>query len=490
MKTNRIYIIIILAWIALIAVFYDDLVQPVYAAFKDNPQTFFTVLLATLFVAYFWLNGLKDVVYTIFFHTAYQPPILPPYDNGETPTVELVYCTHNDFTHDSLISSMTQRYSNYKTIILDDSTSAEKIAEIDLFAERYKLQVIRRDNHDGHKAGNLNNYLKNSSAEFFVVLDSDEIIPPDFITKALPYFSNPKVAVVQGNHIATDNQNSFMAAFADGVESHWHTYQKVKDSFGFLSFLGHGAMIRTSIYKEVGGFPNLVAEDLCFSIEARNAGYFVKFAPEIICFEQYPINYLAFKKRHAKWTMGNMEFIKSYTWKLITSKMHWYEKLDIVLFTYSLPLSVFFAIYLLINIVIFPILHFDPHYKIEMLAPTIVFLFAPMLNDLIYYFSRKSLLKLILYALGMILLYGSMFYISFKSSFRALFGKAEFIITPKEHEHINFWRAVWLNKGELVFSTLLMAVSLYFLHSIMPVFLISLPSLGSVYLTRMGNRKV
>jgi len=31
-------------------------------------------------------------------------------------------------------------------------------------------------------------------------------------------------------------------------------------------------------------------------------------------------NYLAFKKRHSKWTQGNMEFIKKYTVRILRSR--------------------------------------------------------------------------------------------------------------------------------------------------------------------------
>lgn len=57
--------------------------------------------------------------------------------------------------------------------------------------------------------------------------------------------------------------------------------------------LGHGAMIKKQCYEQEGGSPNLVAEDLCLSIEVRDKGHYVAFAPNIICQEEYPIDYVA-----------------------------------------------------------------------------------------------------------------------------------------------------------------------------------------------------
>ena len=92
-----------------------------------------------------------------------------------------------------------------------------------------------------------------------------------------------------------------------------------------MSLLGHGAMVSRECYEAAGGFPHVVAEDLCFSIEARTKGFYVAFAENIRSQEEYPVDYLAFKKRHSKWTQGNMEFIKTYTKRILHSNMHWYE---------------------------------------------------------------------------------------------------------------------------------------------------------------------
>ena len=45
------------------------------------------------------------------------------------------------------------------------------------------------------------------------------------------------------------------------------------------------------------------------SIEARNCGYYVAFAPNIICEEEYPIDYVAFKKRHSKFGYANIVYL-------------------------------------------------------------------------------------------------------------------------------------------------------------------------------------
>ena len=310
------------------------------------------------------------------------------------------------------------------------------MARIDRFAKRHHVKVVRRKDKTGFKAGNLNNYLMRSieREDYFVILDSDEIIPRNFCKEALRYFDN--VGIVQANHIATRNRTKFMKLFHIGVNSHWPTYQTVKAHCGFMSLLGHGAMVSRKCYEATGGIPHVVAEDLCFSIEARNCGYYVAFAPSIICQEEYPVDYLAFKKRHNKWTQGNLEFIRVYTKRILASKMTWFEKLDIMLFTYNLPLTAFFSFYIFINIMFLPMLGYSLHYPSWLLIPTIIFFIAPMANDAITWFRKVKILHLIKYMLMTFVLYGSMLFVSMKASFLGLVGrKAIFLVTPKEQQN-------------------------------------------------------
>jgi cellulose synthase/poly-beta-1,6-N-acetylglucosamine synthase-like glycosyltransferase len=472
------------------------LVKAVLVSDHNGLVTALLVLSSSLFIAYFWLNGTKDFIYILYYHARRKKLIDLPvkylwirkYTVRAQPKVVMVYPTYNDFDSHSLLKSMKQDYPNCKAVILDDSTQEQYMREIDQFAAQYHVEVVRREGHEGFKAGNLNNYLQKATFDYFVILDSDEVIPTYFITRALDYFAQkPNVGILQANHIATRNRNRFMHLFSIGVDSHWPTYQAVKSHSGFLSLLGHGAMVSRQCYQAAGGFPHLVAEDLCFSIEARDKGYYVAFAPDITCEEEYPISYLAFKKRHSKWTQGNMEFIKRYTKRILYADMTWFEKLDIVLFTYSLPLTAFFALYIVINVILLPLVHYQLAYPVWLLIPTLVFLLAPMLNDIIYYGAKMNPFRLFWYLLHTFMLYGSMFFISLKSSLKSLFGKSTFLVTPKEQESVTFFQSLRANKGELAFAVCLTAISMTLDKSILPVLMLVTPGVMSVYLALIAN---
>lgn len=512
-KSPILYLIMLVIWTALTVILWFNFVRSfINVPFVEGVTITTTIrVLATMllvfnaiFISYFWLNGVKDFIYVIWYYLnkrrlnkRYRRIINTDVTNVNDKIL-MVYCTCNDFDGTSLEKCMNQTYKNVETVILDDSNDENYKKQIDDFASKHNIKVVRRENRVGFKAGNINHYLmsdecKNNGYDYVVILDSDEILPNNYIVESLKYFyTYSNIGIVQANHISTRNRNFFMKLFHIGVNSHWPTYQTMKHFYGFSTMLGHGAMIKRECYEKAGGFPNLVAEDLCLSIEARNAGYYVAFAPNIICEEEYPIDYVAFKKRHSKWTQGNLEFIKKYTGKIAKSKMKWYEKMDIVLFTYNLPLTAIFAFYIFLNLIFAPLLHINlgQVYALWMIIPTVIFFFSPMLNDIFCWIFRINIFRFLLYFFCVIILYGSMLTTSLISALLGMFGKkAKFIVTPKKSNKMTLGFALKFQWKEIVFSTILLLISIFLCKSVLPVILIILTGYLSIILVFFSNKK-
>ncbi len=510
-KSPALYITMLLVWTALTVFlwvyFLPKIVKPPFVGSSPLSWTAriggrILLLFNGIFISYFWLNGVKDFLYVLWYY-AFRKKLYRRYYQVIDADVSqakdkilLAYCTCNDFDGESLEKSMRQSYPYFDVVILDDSTQTEYKEQINDFALRHGVKVVRRRGREGFKAGNINHYLQSEECRsqgygYYVILDSDEILPENYLYESLKYFyTYDNVGIVQANHISDRNRNFFMKLFHVGVNAHWPTYQTMKHFYGFSTMLGHGAMLKRECYEKTGGFPPLVAEDLCLSIEARNAGYYVAFAPNILCREEYPVDYVAFKKRHSKWTQGNLEFIKKYTKNIARSKMKWYEKMDIVLFTYNLPLTAIFAFFIFANLIIAPVfrLHLGGVYALWMIIPTVIFFFSPMLNDFITWAFRLNVFRTLLYTACVVMLYGSMLTTSLVSALLGLFGKkAKFIVTPKSSRKITVGFAIKFQWKEWVFSTLLLVLSILFQRAVLPVALIVVTGYLSVFLLFFSN---
>jgi len=272
---------------------------------------------------------------------------------GELPAVAMLYTTCNDFVECSVRSCIAQDYPDYRVYILDDGTDPDCRARIDRLAAAHpeRVRVIRRSDHRAYKAGNLNHALATIAREpLFALVDADEILPPRFLRALVPrLLSQPDCGFVQATHRSNPDTTSSLARdIGPGVDSHWRWYHPLRNDYGFVMLLGHGALVRRQAWQDAGGFPELVSEDLAFALRAREAGWRGRFAEDVVCYEEFPEDVRAFRVRHMKWTRGTCEFLVRETGRLLRSRrISWVEKLDILLPTLNLPLSFLFFLFVL-----------------------------------------------------------------------------------------------------------------------------------------------
>jgi hypothetical protein len=157
MKKPIVYLIILFLWIILLIIFYPQFAIPLS---RTTGALHLLVATSTLFICYFWLNGLKDVVYTLYYYLRKPRLKRPTAQLGSFPRVELIHLTFNDFEPSALIKSMQQEYPNFRVVICDDSTNSDYMNRVDSFCTAHpQVQLVRRVSGKGFKAGNLNNYL-------------------------------------------------------------------------------------------------------------------------------------------------------------------------------------------------------------------------------------------------------------------------------------------------------------------------------------------
>ncbi len=325
---------------------------------SDSAFGIAAIVFFIVFTEIAWLYALFNVFVVIFamvYRRFYaQPDLVQPLISGTPPEVAILYTTCNDFVEASLNSCLGQDYPNFRIYILDDSSSLTHMALVDDYARRYpeRVQVVRRANRKGFKAGNLNHGLNTAATQepYFALVDADEILPVNFLSSLVPRLSSDnRCAFIQANHQSNPNDPSALAqSLGIGIDIHWRWYHPLRNRFGFVMLLGHGALIRRACWQAVAGFPELVSEDLAFALRLRERGWRGYFAEDVICYENFPEDMRAFRVRHMKWTRGTCEFLRQKFWDVVYSKrISLVEKLDILFPTLSLPLSPLFFLFIL-----------------------------------------------------------------------------------------------------------------------------------------------
>lgn len=349
------YLTVFAVWLAALVWFQPRMWQLLDLAYSWQSKA---VLLGfILFIDFAWLYGIFNVcvVGFAFFYKQmrrFRTLEIPRVALVNHPPVAILYTTCNDFVEESVRSCVEQDYPNFTVYILDDSSDDDYKMLVDSFAERFpnRVKVVRRPDRKAFKAGNMNHGLEKFAHEpYFAIADADEILPTDFLKKLVPVMeADPKCGFVQANHRANPNSKSPLAKdLGVGIDLHWEWYQPLRNDFGFVMFLGHGALLRRDVWQKIGGFPDIVSEDLGFAIHARELGYRGRFVEDVICLEDFPDTVRSFRVRHMKWTRGTSEFLKSkMRWLLRAKKITWTEKFDILFPTLNLPLTLLYFLFM------------------------------------------------------------------------------------------------------------------------------------------------
>lgn len=194
--------IVLTIWLFVMGVYeyftYTDSILPILT--RKQPLEVIFLIVNQLFVALFFLYGITNIVIAIRYamlknkvkdaELAILAKELPA---DWHPKVELLYTTYNDFIPYALAQCLDQTYDNTQGVILDNSTDPKYIKMIDDFVIAHPNVKLVRDSHNKHaKAGNLNHYLCNGTHDYdyFVILDSDELLENQFVEKCLKMFKN------------------------------------------------------------------------------------------------------------------------------------------------------------------------------------------------------------------------------------------------------------------------------------------------------------
>lgn len=346
-----------LIW-ALLVLNYERCFTPLFAM-VDSAAGRVLVASAILWINVVWFYGVFHLLGVAFSLLSRPVPASLPVKPGR---IAILYTTHNDFCQEAAASCLKQDYKGSALFILDDSTDEGGRARVDDFCRRNggRCTLIRRKDRGGFKAGNLNNALEaiTDSYEYFAVADADEVLPADFLSKMMPYFGlDERIGFVQANHrYDAARPTKFSSAMSGGIDLHWQLFLPARNDYGFVMFYGHGAIIRTDVWRKAGGFPAIVAEDIGFAARARELGFHGLFVKDVSAREAFPADYRGFLQREIKVVKGSLEFLFGPGRSFFRSpEVSVTEKLDLLASVSVLFLPAFFMVFLVVANVFLPL---------------------------------------------------------------------------------------------------------------------------------------
>lgn len=231
--------------------------------------------------------------------------------------IALLYLTCNDFNATACATMLEQCGIAGEVFILDDSTQRVEQQAIDAWVrvQPHAIRVVRRADRAGYKGGNINHWLTAfgdpAVYPYVLLVDADEHLPADFTCRLLACLTSGQYAFAQACHLGTAELcTPFQVLLHPQVECEWLHQVPARNLSGTPPMLGHGVVLRTASLRAVGGFPDLVSEDLAVTLRLAEQGLAGTIAPHVIGREAFPRSYRAYWRRRRRWIQADAEVVR------------------------------------------------------------------------------------------------------------------------------------------------------------------------------------
>ena len=201
--------------------------------------------------------------------------------------------------------------------VLDDSTDntcevTSTCAE-ELRQRGFNVELIRRVDRTGFKAGALAAGLEAAEGDFVCILDADFVPRPELLKRTIHFFTDPNVGMIQTRWGHLNRTYSLLtrvqAMFLDG---HLLLEQTARSRSGrFFNFNGTAGLWRRACIEEAGGWQHdTLTEDLDLSYRAQLAGWRFVFLADVVTPAELPVDMNGFKSQQHRWTKGSIQTCK------------------------------------------------------------------------------------------------------------------------------------------------------------------------------------
>lgn len=272
-------------------------------------SNFLFSLIATISVVYF-ISTLISVL-----ACRRQRPAPPPVPDDQLPTVTVHITSRNELVAlDCARCCMAFDYPEDKLQILlgDDSNNRNIMDEIDHFAKKNpRVKVLRRNQRIGFKSGNLNHLNGFTTGDYILVMDSDFLPEPDFLSRLVAHaVADPGLAAVQARWNSTDAHESLTTLLGAAIVNVTHFIMlPFFDRFMKTCFLCGSAMLikRKTLFDMNGWETHTMIEDIDLSFRLFIEGHRLLYCPDVICDCEAPHTPHDLFRQQKRWAYGVVE---------------------------------------------------------------------------------------------------------------------------------------------------------------------------------------
>lgn len=233
-----------------------------------------------------------------------------------------------DEISDLLASLASQSDSGFETVIVEDGSTIPCREQCEAYAGRLSLKYFYKDNEGRSIARNYG--MDRAGGDYFIFVDSDCILPPDYIARLREALGETPADCFGGPDAAhesfTDTQkaiNYSMTSFLTtggirGGKVHMEKFTPRTFNMGFSR----------QVYEKVGGFREMFSEDIDMSTRIRLAGFSIMLFPDVAVYHKRRVDFRKFWRQVHVFGMSRITLQLLYPGSM--KAVHWLPALFVI----------------------------------------------------------------------------------------------------------------------------------------------------------------
>ncbi|MHA1304402.1 MAG: glycosyltransferase [Candidatus Heimdallarchaeaceae archaeon] len=257
-------------------------------------------------------------------------------DHDDSILISVLIPAHNEekVIYRILQDLIKQKYRNLEIIVIAHNCTDDTIPRAQSVDDP-RIRVLDVKTRKSGKALALNRGLECTKGEIIAEFDTDNRIKDEyFFNRAINYFRNPKIDVIQSS-LSTSNSSDSLLCLLQEVE--YDAFSSIswkgRDALGLPCFLaGTGILMRKEVLEQLNGWKNSLVEDFELFTRLVLEKKRVVYADNLVIYDEKPPSWTAIMKQRSRWIRGHL----GVTWENLDKFGNWLD------YIYRLsPLAVF-----------------------------------------------------------------------------------------------------------------------------------------------------
>ncbi|MFD1165993.1 glycosyltransferase [Sphingobacterium daejeonense] len=207
-----------------------------------------------------------------------------------------------------LTSLLDQTYKDFELIIVEDGSKNKAEHIVDKFKDKLDVKYYFKENEGQGFARNYG--FKRAKGDYFIVFDSDIIVPKDYFLKVIDGIKEHGYDAFGGPDAAHDSFTAIQKAISYSMTSPFTTggIRGNKKHVGQFHPRSFNLGISREVWEKTGGFKlSRRSEDIEFSIRMINSGFKVGLIPDAFVYHKRRTSFGQFYKQTHNFGKGRID---------------------------------------------------------------------------------------------------------------------------------------------------------------------------------------